>query len=56
VASGYPVKGDIAETAHAQQCLARIHPLGTAFVGLRLSFTYRRRTRLGGPQMEGLPG
>ena len=51
-----PVKGDIAETAHAQQCLAGIHPLRHGVVGLRLSFTYRRRTRLGGRRWRAYRG
>src|SRR2546430_1853197 len=51
-----PVKGDIAETAHAQQCLAGIHPLRHGVVGLRLSFTDRRRTRLGGRRWKACRG
>src|SRR5437016_9495830 len=42
-----PVKRDIAEAAHAQQCLASIHPLRHRVVCLLLSITYRRGIRLG---------
>src|SRR5882762_7870719 len=43
-----PVERDIAESPHAQQCLANIHSLRHCVVRLQLSFTYGRRTRWDG--------
>src|ERR1700694_1014926 len=51
-----PVKCDIAETAHAQQCLAGIHSLGDRAVRLQLSFTSGRRTGLDGCRRKAYRG
>src|ERR1700687_4059966 len=51
-----PVKRDIAESSHAQQCLANIHSLLHRVVRLQLSFTYGRRTRWAGCRRKAYGG